>query len=171
MAFADILTSLHGRRFGLSSSGGVLVSPTTGTGFSHLAEISSAGVFNSSISSFGSTIGEFTAKVVKSVVETISSSAATLVNYGLSIISSDVINGSLLKISAPETGIHKEVFCQSSASTLSFTTTADTIVFDTSFGASSSALVFDLVGGTRGKALVLRGVDATRWAVLQKTLV
>ena len=49
MALNDILVSIHGRRLGMTSSGGVAFVPTTSTGVSHLAEISSAGVFQSSI--------------------------------------------------------------------------------------------------------------------------
>ena len=49
MSHNKILTSIHGLRLGLSASGGILHRPTTSTGVSHAAEISSAGVFNSSI--------------------------------------------------------------------------------------------------------------------------
>lgn len=171
MSLTTILTSLHGRKMGLTSSGGVLIAPTSSTGFSHLAEISSAGVFNSSISSFNSTITEMEVQKQKAAFETISSSAATLTNYGVSVISSDVINVSVLKISAPESGLFKTVWGQTSASTISFNTTADTILFDTTFGASSSALVWDRAGGQRGAILRLFGLSATRWAVLDKTAV
>jgi len=160
---------MHGRKFGLSSSGGVLIAPTSSTGVSHLAEISSAGVVNSSISSFNSTITEMEVAKQKNVFETISSSAATLSNYGVSVISSDVINVSVLKVPAPEAGMVKEIWGQSSASTLSFNTTADTILFDTTFGASSSALVWDRAGGVRGGYIKMLGLSATRWAVLYRT--
>ena len=171
MSLVTILTSLHGKKFGLSSSGGVLVSPTSSTGVSHLAEISSAGVFNSSISNFGSTITDMTVAKMRTAFETISSSAATLLNYGLSVISSDVINVSVLKIPAPEAGLEKTIWGQTSASTISFNTTADTILFDATFGASSSALVWDRAGGQRGAIIRLFGLSATRWAVLDKTAV
>src|SRR3990167_7337216 len=105
MSLNTILTSLHGRKIGLSATGGVLISPTSSTGMSHLAEISSAGVFNSSISSFNSTITEMEVAKQKNVFETISSSAATLSNYGVSVISSDVINVSVLKVLAPAAGM------------------------------------------------------------------
>lgn len=155
MSLVTILTSLHGRRFGLSSSGGVLVQPTTSTGVTHLAEISSAGVVNSSIT-------EMTVQLLKSFVETISSSAATMVGHGLSVISSDVINVSVLTLSAPTAGVNKFIYGDSSASTVTLNTTATTITF----GASvlSSALVFDNAGGIRGTGLILKGISATRWA-------
>ena len=168
MSLTQILTSLHGRRIGLSSSGGVLVQPTSSTGVTHLAEISSAGVFNSSISNFGSTITDMTVAKMRSVIETISSSAATLLAYGLSVISSDVINVSVLKLSAPEAGLEKTIWGQTSASTITFNTTADTILFDTTFGNTSSALVWDQAGGIRGSWINLIGLSATRWAVLYR---
>ena len=164
MSLTQILTSLHGRKLGLSSSGGLLVQPTTSTGITHLAEISSAGVFNSSITSFGSTVTEMEVAKLKTTVETVSSSAATILGYGMSVISSDVINVSVLKLSAPEAGVLKEIFCDSSASTVSINTTANTITFGTSV--NSSALVLDDAGGIRGKCIVLRGLSTTRWAMI-----
>lgn len=171
MSLNVILTSVHGKKLGLSSSGGVLVSPTSSTGYSHLAEISSAGVFNSSISGFNSTITDMTVEKMRVAFETISSSAATLLGYGLSVISSDVINVSVLTIPAPSAGIEKTVWGQSSASTISFNTTAATILFDSTFGSSSSALVWDRAGGVRGSILRMVGLSATRWAILDKTAV
>lgn len=171
MAINQYLVSLHGRKMGQTSSGGIVIQPTTSTGMSHLAEISSAGVFNSSISSFNSTITEMEVAKQKNVFETISSSAATLVNYGVSVISSDVINVSVLKVPAPEAGMLKTIWGQTSASTITFNTTADTILFDATFGASSSALVWDRAGGQRGAIIRLLGLSATRWAVLDKTAV
>lgn len=164
MSHNKILTSIHGLRLGLSASGGILHRPTTSTGVSHAAEISSAGVFNSSITSFRTTLTEMVVEKMKTVVENISSSAATLLGYGLSVITSDVINVSVLKMPAPEVGILKEIFCDSSASTLSLNTTATTIVFGTSV--DSSAFVLDDAGGIRGKCLIFRGITALRWALI-----
>lgn len=170
MSLNQILTSVHGRKLGLSASGGLLAQPTSSTGMTHFAEISSAGVFNSSVSSFRSTITELEVYKLKSYVETISSSAATLINNGISSISSDVINVSVLKLSAPETGVVKIIFGDSSASTISFNTTSSDIQF-VSTAANSSALVWDKAGGVRGDLVFLAGLSSTRWATLFKTAV
>ncbi len=164
MSLNKIFLSLHGKQVGMTSSGGLAFEPTTSSGYNHAAEISSAGVFQSSIDSFASTIGDMTVQLFRSVVETVSSSAATMLNYGLSVISSDVINVSVLKLSAPTLGVLKEIYGDSSASTVSLTTTSS----DITFGASvlSSAFVFDNAGGVRGTSLVLRGLSATRWALI-----
>jgi hypothetical protein len=95
-------------------------------------------------------------------VDTISSSAATLTNSGISHISSDVINVSVLSIAAPVAGVSKEIWCDSSASTVSINTTHATITFGSSVG--SSALVLDAAGGIRGTGITMRGISATQWA-------
>ena len=158
MSLVNTLVSLHGRRLGISSSGGLVSRPSTAPNTAiHFAEISSAGVVNSSITTM-------TVQELKSYVETISSSAATMVNHGLSVISSDVINVSVLKLSAPISGLEKMIYGDSSASTVSLNTTSS----DITFGASvlSSAFVFDNAGGVRGTSLLLKGISTTRWALI-----
>ena len=85
-----------------------------------------------------------------------------MVNHGLSVISSDVINVSVLTLAAPAAGVEKMIYGDSSASTISFNTTSS----DITFGASvlSSALVFDNAGGVRGTSVLLKGISASRWA-------
>lgn len=163
MSLGVILTSIRGKRLGLTSSGGLTFQPTSSTGMAHAAEISTAGVFNSSVTSFRSTVGTLEIATLKSLVETISSSAATMLGYGVSVISSDVINVSVLKLSAPVAGVYKEIIGQSSASTISFNTTSSDITFSSSL-AGSSAYVFDTLGGIHNAAVVFRGLSSTRWA-------
>ena len=172
MAFNRVLTSIHGKRLGLSATGGLLFQPTTSTGMSHAAEISSAGVFNSSISSFNSTITELIAAKYKSVVDTISSSAATMLNYGISIIASDVIEGSALTLPAPEAGLHKTIwFDTSSSGAITVETTAATILFESTYQSTSSAITMGFAGGLRGASIELFGQSTTRWSVIRKTAV
>lgn len=156
MSLNKALVSIHGRRLGITSSGGLISRPSTAPGTAnHFAEISSAGVMNS-------TITTMTVQELKSYVETISSSAATMVNHGLSVISSDVINVSVLTLAAPAAGVEKMIYGDSSASTITLNTTSS----DITFGASvlSSALVFDNAGGVRGTSVLLKGISASRWA-------
>src|SRR3990167_4958218 len=108
MAFDDMLVSVYGRRLGMTSSGGVVFTPTTSTGpVSHAAEISSAGVFNSSVSSFLSTIGEMTLLKLKTFVNATAVVSSTLVNYGLSVFSSATATAATFTMLAPEVGIFK----------------------------------------------------------------
>lgn len=163
MAFDNVLVSKHGRKFGLSSSNGLLLSSSDG--YSHAAEISSAGVFESSISSFGSTIGVLPVARVDSEVDTVTASDATLNGYGFAHISSDVINGSVITVPAPTAaGQNLDIWCDTSASTVSLNSTAAANKFGSSV--DSSALVLDAAGGIRGKGVVLRGISDTRWAIL-----
>ena len=165
MSFTKILTSVHGRRLGLSASGGLLFAPTTSTGFSHFAEISSAGVFNSSISG-ASAIGAWGSSLTKtlSFVEKVESSGTLMKNHGLSHVTSDVVQGSTLLMSAPEVGVNKEIWFDCSASTITIGSTDAGITFGTSVG--TSALNMDTVGGLRGVSIVLKGLSDTRWAIL-----
>jgi hypothetical protein len=151
MAVNKILTSLHGRKLGLTSSGGLAIVPTTSNVVNRLVEQSSDGV-----------VADLGITKLRMGVETATSSAATLSNSGLSVISSDVINGSVLTLSAPSSGVMKQIYSLSTASSITFNTTAATIFFGASV--DSSALVFDNLGGTKGTAVHFVGISATRWA-------
>ncbi len=165
MSFNIILKSVVGHRLGLSASGGLLFKPTTSTGVSHAAELSSAGKFNSSIDG-ASAIGQWGSSLTgyKGFIEKVSATNVKMVNYGLSHVTSDVINGATLLIAAPEAGIHKEIYFDSSASTMSIGTTAAGI----SFGASVESSVHNVeaAGGVMGTSLTMRGLSATKWALL-----
>lgn len=144
----NIQTSLHGRRLGLTATGGIIANEVGSTAPS----IAIMGTTDRIVNTF------------KTAVETVSSSAATMINYGLTVISSDVANASVLILSAPVAGVEKQIYGDSSASSITLNTTAASITF----GASvlSSAFVFDNAGGVRGTSLVLKGISATRWALL-----
>lgn len=143
-----ILKSIFGRQLGFSSSGGILTNLSSGV-VNRVATISSDDAF---------------VEKVGQIIETISSSATVLANYGLSIISSDVPNGSTCLISTPALGVLKEIFFDSSASTISIGTTAAGITFGASVG--SSVKNMDAAGGVRGTSISFRGLSATRWAII-----
>jgi|SRR3990167_1550477 len=142
------LTSINGRRLAMSSSGAIVDK----NGFGAVMADSS-GVLQT---------------VIKSFVETISSSAAVLAAYGLSIFSSATSTARNFTIAAPSSGQGKEIFSLSSASTITLETTA-TGIFFVSTGASSTAITFSAGAGSFGETITLRGLSATRWAVLRKT--
>lgn len=169
MSLGKILTSIHGRRLGLTSSGGLAFARTTSSLTSMAAEITTAGVFSSTISNFGSTVAEMTVQGLKSVVETISSSDATLTNYGMSVLSSATATSRNFSIGAPETGIRKVIHSVSSATTLVIDTTADTIGFNSSANTSSTRLTFQAAAGVGGRSVVLEGASASRWNVLTQS--
>lgn len=141
------LTSPHGRRLAMSATGAIVDKNGYGA-----VMADSSGVLQTPI---------------KSYVEAISSSAAVLSASGLSYFSSGTATAQNFTIGAPSSGLEKEIFSLSSASTITLETTA-TGIFFVSTGASSTALTFS---GTNnfGQTVTLRGLSATRWAVRSKT--
>lgn len=141
------LSSIHGRRIAMSSTGAIVDKNGYGA-----VVADASGVLQSAF---------------KSAVELISSSGAVLAAVGMSYLSSGTATSRNFTILAPSSGQHKEIFSLSSASVIVLETTATGIYF-VSTGTSSSALTF---GGATlfGATVTLRGLSATRWAVLNKS--
>lgn len=150
MSVDQILTSIHGRRLGLSATGALLMQQRDSTGMSRAVTVSSANIREETIA--------------ESVL-TCSGSAVVITNSGFTHVTSDMsVNGAALTVSAPAAGVLKEIFLDSSASTVSLGSTAAGITFGASVG--SSVRVMDAAGGVRGTSIVLRGLSTTRWAIL-----
>ena len=106
--------------------------------------------------------------IIKSAVEYISSSAAVLVAYGMSVFSSATSTSRNFTISAPSSGQEKFIFSLSSATTMVLETTA-TGIFFVSTGSSSTALTYSAANGSLGEVVHMVGLNSTRWAVIRKT--
>ena len=106
--------------------------------------------------------------ITKSAVEYISSSAAVLVAYGMSVFSSATSTSRNFTISAPSSGQEKFIFSLSSATTMVLETTA-TGIFFVSTGASSTSLTYSAANGSLGEVVHMVGLSSTRWAVIRKT--
>ena len=141
------LTSIHGRRIAMNSTGAIVDK----NGYGALM-VDASGVLQ---------------MVVKSAVELISSSGAVLVAHGMSYLSTGTATDRSFTISAPSSGLEKFIFSLSSASTILIETTAASILFVTT-GASSSAITFS-GANMHGEVVHMMGLSATRWAVLNKT--
>lgn len=139
--------SKHGRRLGLSSSGGI-VSDVGSTGRSSTAIVSAAQMWGP---------GMLKAR----------SSGATLDNAGLNVISSSTLASMSLTLTAPVAGITTEIISEASSTTITIETGSASVVFNTSAGAAdSTALTLTGAAGLKGAALVLRGLSTTKWQVL-----
>ena len=161
MALNDILVSIHGRRLGMTSSGGVAFVPTTSTGVSHLGEISSAGVFQSSISDFLTTITDMTVGRFRSVVVATEATGTTLTNFGLSVLSSAAATAQFFVMLAPVAGVLKMIAVgQNTATEITVQGTATTILF----GSTSGDKIFFQGADIRSMAVTLMGISTTRWA-------
>lgn len=152
--------SIHGRRLGLSTTGG-LVSAAGSTG-------RGSTIFGLAFQQWGD-----------DMVQTVSTGGALINNFGLTIVSSDSTSGmAALEMAAPVAGVHKEIYFLGSATALTLDTTATTITFLTSgssltgiSGSTTLSIDGDL---TRleigGQALILRGLSTTQWQVASKTV-
>ncbi len=143
------LTGINGRRIAMSATGAIVDK----NGFAAVM-MDSSGVLQN---------------ITKSAVESISSSGAALVAYGVSYLSSGSATSQNFTLAAPSSGQFKEIFSLSSATTILIETTA-TGIFFVSTGASSTAITFAGAAGQFGQAIQLRGLSSTRWAVSNKTV-
>lgn len=158
MAF-QLLKSVLGRRFGISSTNGLLAGSGSATAFDLVA-----------------VMRDSTGAVISPHYEPItaaSSSGATLSNSGVSLLSSATAESRVFQLQAPVAGVLKEIISQASATTVTFETSATTILFfDTTLtDTGSTGLVLTVLstdGGNYGAAVVLRGLSATRWQILSK---
>ena len=141
------LTSLHGRRIAMNSTGAIVDKYGYGA-----VMMDSSGVLQN---------------VIKSAVELISSSGAVLAAHGMSYFSSGTATSRNFTISAPSSGLEKFIFSLSSATTILIETTATGIFFYTT-NASSTALTFS-AADARGERVHMMGLSSTRWAILSKT--
>ena len=145
--------SLHGREFGITSTGG-------------LAQYKDA------------TGGESTAILLLSqmwgagMVASHSSSEATLRNIGTNVISSATAAAYTFTVAAPVNNARTEIISQSSATTITLQSSATTILFATTGAVTTTGLTIaraSTLGGCVGEYLVLRGLSATRWQLMQRS--
>lgn len=156
MAFV-MQVSRHGRRLGISTTGGIV------------SGVKQAGGLSTAIEMAAQMWGP-------AMFETVSSQGDTLTNSGISIISSDSTSGtSPFFVSAPVQGVYKEIHFQTPATETVFNTSASTIFFNTTlaYGAAAGSTTVTVDGAASGTAgyLVLRGLSTTVWAVAGGTVV
>lgn len=143
MARDTILTSIHGRKFGLTSSGGLLTYETGATA--------------PSIALMGDTSGRVPAIVTASAVV-----GTTMTNYGLDVLSSATATAAIYTMRAPAAGVLKEITVATTSSEITLQGTATSILF----GSSGADKVFISGAENRSKSVILRGITTSRWAVL-----
>lgn len=144
-------TSIHGRRLGLSSTGGILAGSSGSTEFNSLAQMWGNDLF-----------------------EDVSGATGAISNSGISVVTTDSTSGSSMPVAAPVAGVYKEIVFQTSATALVLHTTAATIKFNSTLaeaaaGGSTTLTVAGATAGTGG-TLVLRGLSATAWQIVSATV-
>ena len=166
MSVTDILTSLWGRRLGLTSSGGLMVRhPSSAPANSRTLTLSTAGTLNETIALFNATVGEITVQDLKSVVVATETTGTTLTNYGHSILSSAAATAQFFVMTAPEVGLFKSVVVgRNTASEITLQGTATTILF----GSTGADKIFFTGADVRGVGVLLQGESTTRWSVISR---
>lgn len=147
-------TSIHGRRLGITSTGGI------GT-------LSTADSTSHSPDQVAQMWGD-------GMVETLDSTTTpqSLRNYGISILSSDTEGAVTFNVPAPIAGLSKEIHFQTPSTLIyTFDTTATTIFFNSTLaeGAALGSTTLTAVSpGTAGMggSLILRGLSATVWQIV-----
>lgn len=159
MAVDSILTSLHGRKFGLTSSGGVLAREgSTQEALISLMKTTAEVVKNSSGLEMG---WQKQTQVVTSVV---SSGGSTLNAYGTNVIAAGTATAMIFQIGRPTFGQQVEIFCRTSASEVTFGGTSTAILL----GMGTTAFLSQ-AAGAGGAYLTLRGESTARYSVLSKS--
>jgi hypothetical protein len=151
-----MLTSIHGRRLGISSSGG-LVSHFGSTGSGSTAFVSAAQMWGTGM------------------LQTVSSAGASINNAGITVISSDSTAGSTpFILQVPAAGLSKEIFITTTATALALDTNSSLVYINSTLGetAAGGSTAFSITGPATGIAgsIVLRGLSATQWAIMSHTV-
>jgi hypothetical protein len=159
MAVDNILVSMHGRAFGLSSSKGLLTWEEGSTGYLvGLMKTTAEAVANST----GLTFQPL--KELSVIASVASSVGSTMNSYGTNLVSSGSATAVVLQIGRPTAGQKVEIVSRTSASELSFGGTSTLILF----GAGTTAFL-SAAGGVVGASIVLRGESTARYAVIAKS--
>ena len=146
MAFT-MRTSIHGRRLGLSSTGGIIT--------------------GSKPSGAGSTLIEMAAQMwgpgIQESIAAATAVASTLVNYGISTISSASATAIAFEVARPEIGVYKEIHIDTSASEISMGGTSTAIIFASTVAVAAASTAFFSRANLAGTVITLRGKSTAEW--------
>ena len=147
MAFTK-LHSIYGRILGISSSRGI-VSAVNSTGDQSTDFVLSAQMWGDGLT-----------------LSTTSTGVATLGNAGVSIIATSA-TAATFSVAAPVAGVSKEIWINTSASAITFNTTATTVVFKKHGGGAGGSTAATLIGANlAGVGILLRGLNSSEFGIL-----
>ncbi len=157
MAFTQ-RTSLHGKKFGISSTGGLITPPVTGSSGSTLPHTMAAQMWGEGMHAFipstvGSTISNYG-------LTTMTSGSATSLNATAAVTT--------FEIGRPEPGVHKYIHIDTSASEITFGSTSTAIVFQSTLQGAGSTL-FASTNNLAGALVHLIGETTARWILAGST--
>jgi hypothetical protein len=143
-----VLTSIHGRRLGVNSSGAILAEHN--------------GVMSAAVTE--TSAGLKSDAAAQSAIAT----GSTFTNFGRQAISSGTATAQSLEIAAPVAGIEKEILIGTSASELTLGGTATAVIFKPAIAGAGSSVFMSAVN-LAGSVIKLRGVSTTQWSVIGST--
>jgi hypothetical protein len=143
--------SIHGRRLGISSTGGIS-QYINSTGGGSTAITQHAQMWGSGL-----------------ILTTTSTGGATLGNNGVSLINTSA-TAATFSVAAPAAGVSKEIWLVSSASAITFNTTATSVVFKGHGKAASTAATLT-AASLDGVGILLRGFNSSEWGIVMGSTV
>ena len=142
-------TSIHGRRLGLSSTGGII------TGYNSTGQISTA--LEASAQMWGPAMNDSVTAVT-----------STIGNAGFTALTVATATAITFEIAAPVEGVYKEIHIDTSASEISLGGPTTDITFrGTAAGVGST--MFLSAANLAGRTITLRGMSTARWANIGST--
>jgi len=160
------LTSIHGRRLALSSTGAIVDK----NGYGSLMKDSTGGIKSSSTALSFNGVFSVAGNTLDANASVAASVGSTFTNYGRQLLATASATAMTAhEISAPVAGIEKEINIRTSGSEFTLGGTATSIIFQpAAVGAGSSMFVS---GATvAGRTIRLRGISTTEWAVIGSTV-
>ena len=100
------------------------------------------------------------------MLETVSSSGAVLVSHGVSVLAAASATAQNYDLSQPVAGIQKEILLNTSASAVTISNTATSILFRSSGGSGSTVISVITAAPVQGESLQLRGLSTAIWFVV-----
>lgn len=152
-------TSIHGRRIGLSSTGGIVTAyGSTGNMSTAIQAVALMRDVNNVLR--GPHYEPITSH---------SSSGATMLE-GINYIASATAASYDFSMTAPASGLVARIAVAASSTTITFSGSATTVLFGSTAIGGSTSLTMENPGGCQGMHLTLAAVSSARWAVLNKTI-
>ena len=160
------LTSIHGRRLALSSTGAIVDK----NGYGALMKNSTGAIQTSSTSLTFNGVLQTEANNMNAQSAVAASVGSTFTNYGRQLLATASATAMTAhEIAAPVAGIEKEINIRTSGSEFTLGGTATSIIFQpAAVGAGSS--LFVAAATVAGRTIRLRGISTTEWAVIGSTV-
>ncbi len=143
--------SLHGRRIGLTSTGGIA------------QYLDKDGKGSTAVVQYAKMWGAGQHATVTSTI------ASTLANSGFTTLSSGSATALVFEIKAPVVGVENTIHIDTSASEISFGGTSTSIIFASTVAVAGGSTLFLSRANLAGVNVILKGISTTEWSIFGST--